>query len=102
MNSLHSYNIAEFSSECKQSLQTETIATDVLRFSIVSAVENPLASLARVMQCITVNISNYNMARAERARSASGLMQNLTLLLRIKAEMPVIARGMGGFENDSQ
>ena len=54
------------------------------------------------MQCITVNISNYNMARGERARSASGLMQNLTLLLRIKSEIAVIARGMGGFENDSQ
>ena len=67
----------------------------------MSAVENPLASLARFMQCITVNISNYNMARGERARSASGLQQVLTLGMKtviIFMHTPPI----GGNENHSQ
>ena len=48
----------------------------------------PLASLARFIQCITVNILYYNMKFGERARSASGLMYILTW-------------GHGGIENDS-
>ena len=100
-NSLHIYNIAEFSSRCKQSLQTETIATDVLRFSIVSAVENPLASLARFMQCITVNILYYNMLLSERARSASGLQQVLTLGMKTVIIF-IHTPPFGGNENHSQ
>ena len=47
------------------------------------------------MQCITVNIINYTTAERARSASGAGLMQNLTLLLRIAAEIVVIARGMG-------
>ena len=67
--------------------------TDALTFP--QPVDNPLASLARVMQCITVNIMYFTTA--ERARSASGarLMQNLTLLLRIAAETRSSAGAMG-------
>ena len=64
--------------------------TDEQTFSIVSPVENPLASLARVMQCITVNIIHYTREFGERARSASGLKQVLT------------KGGMGDNENHSQ
>ena len=59
-------------------------------------VDNPLASLARVMLCITVNISNYNTPERARSASGAGLMQNLTLLMRIAAETRSSARGMGG------
>ena len=98
---LHIYNIAEISGECKRSLHNETIATDNLRFSVSKTVENPLASLARFMQCITVNILYYSMLLGERARSASGLQQVLTLGMKtviIFMHTPPI----GGNENHSQ
>ena len=53
------------------------------------------------MQCITVNILYYNMLLSERARSASGLQQVLTLGMKtviIFMHTPPI----GGNENHSQ
>ena len=87
--SLHSYNIAEISTECKRSLQTETIATDALRFSITETVENPLASLARFILyhaatfCI---IQDFWRASAKRERIETTLNKG----------------GHGGNENHSQ
>jgi len=43
--------------------------TDNLTFSISETVENPLASLARVMQCITVYILYYSTESERVARA---------------------------------
>ena len=71
--------MARISTDCKRSLHTETIATDNLKFSTRETIENPLASLARVMLCITVNILYSTIKFSKRARSVSGLQQVLTL-----------------------
>ena len=72
---LHTYNIARCHTGCKRLKHSVTCGTDALRMKTISI---PLASLARVMLCITVNILYYNRKFAKRARSASGLMYILT------------------------
>ena len=56
---LHTYNIAEFCGECKRSLHTETMRTDAQTFP--QPVENPLASLARVI--LYHAVTKYIIAR---------------------------------------